>query len=90
MIEHIICKLKYITSVLNEVCMCLCVFVCACVSMFVCVCPCMSVLVCVSENYKKNCLDVSSTGSSFPFPTTMDTHILIPHRPYGDGDSNWI
>ena len=38
---------------------------------------------------QKNCLDASST-SSFPFPMSMDTHILIPYHPYGDKDSTWI
>ena len=32
---------------------------------------------------QKNCLDVSST-SSFPFSMSVDTHILIPYKPYGD------
>ena len=36
--------------------------------------------------YKNNYLDVLSTGS-FPFPMSMDTHILIPYQPYGDGDN---
>ena len=33
---------------------------------------------------KKNCLDVSSTGS-FPSPMPMVTHIHIPYHSYGDG-----
>ena len=41
------------------------------------------------QNYKKNCLEVSSTGS-FPFPMSIDTHIHIPQHPYSDGDSTWI
>ena len=43
----------------------------------------------VTKLQKKNCLDVSSTGS-FPFPMSMDTHIHIPYHPYGDGNSTWI
>jgi len=38
---------------------------------------------------QKNCLDISLTGS-FPFPMSMDMHILIPYQPYGDEDSTWI
>ena len=48
-----------------------------------------SVLILMLQNYKTNCLDISSTGS-FPFPMSMDTHIHIPYHPYGDGDSTWI
>ena len=33
---------------------------------------------------QKNCLNVSLT-SSFPFPMSMDMHILIPYHLYGDG-----
>ena len=43
----------------------------------------------ILQNYKKTCLDVSSTGS-FPFSMSMDMHIHIPYHPYGDGDSTWI
>ena len=45
-----------------------------------------SVLLSMLLNYKKNCLDVSPTGS-FPFPMSMHTHILILYHPYGNGDS---
>ena len=38
---------------------------------------------------KKNCLDVSLTGS-FPFSMSKDTHIHIPYHSYGDGDSSCI
>ena len=38
---------------------------------------------------QKNCIDVSSTAC-IPFPTSVDTHILNPYHPYGDGDSTWI
>ena len=45
-----------------------------------------SVLLLILKNYKKNGLDISSTGS-FPCPMSMDTHIHIPCHPYDDGDS---
>ena len=49
-----------------------------------------SVLLLMLQSFKeKNCLDVLSTGS-FPFPTSMDTHIYIPHHPYGDEDLTLI